>query len=142
MQWVEHTDQAIAQANHTQKLLVDMETGLRGYLVTGNQNFLKPYRQASSSIEPAFNDFSRLIRDNPSQQQRLTKLRSHYQDWHRFNARQTFQMEYRLRRADGDIAGSWMQGTPGSMLMVVLLATFSFPYIVGSIARFFLLQSF
>src|SRR3569832_1885712 len=35
MQWVEHTDQVIAQANYTQKLLVDMETGLRCYLVMG-----------------------------------------------------------------------------------------------------------
>ena len=84
MQWVEHTEGAISQANHTQKLLVDMETGLRGYLMTGNQNFLEPYRQASSSIEPGFNDFSRLIRDNPSGQQQLTQLRSHYQEWHRY----------------------------------------------------------
>ena len=61
---------------------MDIETGLRGYLVTGNQNFLEPYRQASSSIEPAFNYFSRLIKDNPSPQQRVTQLRSHYQDWH------------------------------------------------------------
>jgi PAS domain S-box-containing protein len=81
MQWVDHSDQIIAQANYTQKLLVDMETGLRGYLLTDNQNFLEPYQKASSSIELEFNKFSGVISDNPSEQQQLTQLRSHYQQW-------------------------------------------------------------
>src|ERR671933_439178 len=80
MQWVEHTDQVIAQANYTQKLLVDMETGLRGYLVTGNSEFLEPYQQANgalgkqdvapeegTSFAATFDELSRLIADNPSQ---------------------------------------------------------------------------
>jgi CHASE3 domain sensor protein len=39
---VDHTNQVISQANATQKLLLDMETGLRGYLLTERQNFLEP----------------------------------------------------------------------------------------------------
>ena len=35
-QWVDHTDRVIARANALLKLLVDGETGMRGYLVTGD----------------------------------------------------------------------------------------------------------
>lgn len=84
MQWVDHTDRVIAQANYTQKLLVDMETGLRGYLVTSNSEFLQPYQQASLEIAPAFDQLGRLISDNPLQVQRLTKLRSQYEQWNRY----------------------------------------------------------
>ena len=84
MQWVDHTDRVIAQANYTQKLLVDMETGLRGYLVTGNSEFLQPYQQASLAIAPAFDQLGRMTSDNPLQVQRLTKLRSQYEQWNRY----------------------------------------------------------
>ena len=40
------SDRTIAQANQLQRLLVDMETGLRGYLLTGADEFLDPYNQA------------------------------------------------------------------------------------------------
>src|SRR3954447_20453123 len=55
-QSVDHTDNVIAHADHLQKLLVDMETGLRGYLVTGSPVFLDPYRQAVVSLDTAFAD--------------------------------------------------------------------------------------
>jgi signal transduction histidine kinase/CHASE3 domain sensor protein len=84
MRWVDHTDRVIAQANHTQKLLVDMETGLRGYLVTGNLEFLEPYEQARLSINSDFNQFARLISDNSSQLDKLRKVRSHYEQWNRY----------------------------------------------------------
>lgn len=37
---VEHTDQVIGQAHAVETKLVDMETGLRGYQVTGDPVFL------------------------------------------------------------------------------------------------------
>lgn len=43
MQWVDHTDRVIAQANNLQKLLLDLETGVRGYQLTSEPEFLKPY---------------------------------------------------------------------------------------------------
>ncbi len=79
--WVDHTNEVIAQANQFQKLLVDMETGLRGYLVTGNSVFLEPYTQASLLINDALNDFERLTKANQRQQQHLTNLRSDYVQW-------------------------------------------------------------
>ncbi len=97
MQWVNHTDQVIAQANYTERLLVDMETGLRGYLVTGNSEFLEPYQQGSSAIAGAFDRLQRLISDNPGQIQRLRTLQSDYEQWKRYA-----QQMIALRQQGGD----------------------------------------
>ncbi len=50
LRWVEHTDRVISQANYTQKLLLDIDTGFRGYLLTGKPEFLEPYQQANSLL--------------------------------------------------------------------------------------------
>lgn len=39
IQWVEHTDRVINNANEAVKLTVDLETGMRGYLLTGDEHF-------------------------------------------------------------------------------------------------------
>ncbi|PYS92537.1 MAG: hypothetical protein DMF64_08570 [Acidobacteria bacterium] len=52
-QRVDHTDQVIARAHRTEKLLVDSETGLRGYLLTSDPSFLEPYRQALPQVAPS-----------------------------------------------------------------------------------------
>ncbi|HEY9603688.1 MAG TPA: CHASE3 domain-containing protein, partial [Allocoleopsis sp.] len=63
MQWVNHSDRVIAQANLTEKLFIDMETGVRGYLVTGNSEFLQPYNLARSSLDDNFDQLNHLISD-------------------------------------------------------------------------------
>src|SRR3954451_21624547 len=52
--WVEHTDRVIADAIALQKVLVDGETGLRGYLLTSVLEFLEPYDQEERDAGPAF----------------------------------------------------------------------------------------
>ncbi|WP_013334383.1 sensor histidine kinase [Gloeothece verrucosa] len=81
LRWVTHSAQVISQGNYSQKLLLDMETGFRGYLLTGNQEFLQPYEQAQSLIEPELKDLKRFVSDNPNQVQRVTKLIALYQQW-------------------------------------------------------------
>lgn len=43
--WVVHTHKAIARAQELLNLIVDMETGQRGYLITGDP-VLEPYHLA------------------------------------------------------------------------------------------------
>jgi signal transduction histidine kinase/CHASE3 domain sensor protein len=81
MDWVNHTDQVIAQANYTEKLIINQETGVRGYLITGNRQFLEPYQKSRGAIASTFDNFRQLVADNPSQVQRLTKVRSLYNQW-------------------------------------------------------------
>ena len=41
IQWVEHTDRVINNLNESSKLTVDLETGMRGFLITGDEHFLE-----------------------------------------------------------------------------------------------------
>ena len=52
MQLVEHTDQVLDQSARLLKLLVDVETGMRGYLATGDESLLRPFRKARSDSIP------------------------------------------------------------------------------------------
>ncbi|BCL38598.1 CHASE3 domain-containing protein [Nostoc sp. MS1] len=86
MQWVDHTDQVISQAYRTQKLLLDIQTGSRGYILTGELDILAPYIESSPAIDAAFEKLKNLVADNPSQTQRLKELISLYQQWDRMIA--------------------------------------------------------
>ena len=96
-QWVDHTDQVIARANALLKLLVDGETGMRGYLITGESVFLEPYHVEEESVGPTFEGLMELVSDNPPQVERLKALRTDHARWQDF-ARSIID----LRREGGD----------------------------------------
>lgn len=81
LNWIDHTDQVISRANYTQKLLLDVETGFRGYLLTGNPDFLEPYEAASAVTGDSFEELQRLVSDNERQQQRIEQLEAQYEEW-------------------------------------------------------------
>ena len=72
--WVAHTHEVIASLETVRGDLVDMETGQRGYLLTGNSEFLQPYDSASQRLTSNLELVRRLVADNPQQQQRLGAL--------------------------------------------------------------------
>ncbi len=51
---IQRSDQRISQATLAAKLIVDEETGLRGYQATGDAAFLQPYLEAQDQLEPVF----------------------------------------------------------------------------------------
>ncbi len=70
IQWVEHTDRVINNANEAVKLTVDLETGMRGFLLSGDEHFLDPYETAKPRIDVALNTLLELTADNPVQTDR------------------------------------------------------------------------
>jgi methyl-accepting chemotaxis protein len=52
-------------------VLKDAETGQRGYLLTGNDTYLEPYRLADASIDNVIKQLRDLTADNPIQAHRL-----------------------------------------------------------------------
>ncbi|MBD2448518.1 CHASE3 domain-containing protein [Nostoc sp. FACHB-152] len=83
LEWVDHTDQVIAQAYQTHKLLLDIQTGSRGYIITGKPEFLEPYQEATPTTNTAFRKLKDLVSDNPIQVQRVQQLQLQYQEWSR-----------------------------------------------------------
>lgn len=78
---VEHTDEVISQATEAQKLLIDMETGVRGYLITADRMFLEPYERAIPQLPSALDELHRLVSDNPGQGRRLDEVGRLYSLW-------------------------------------------------------------
>lgn len=73
-QWTDHTHKVIAQATAIGAAMVDAETGIRGYLISGADNFLEPYRNSGKAFRSALDEAKRLTADNPSQQKRLEQI--------------------------------------------------------------------
>lgn len=59
-----------AEALMLQKLVLDVETGLRGYVITGQESFLEPHNAARKQLPDRFDDLERLVADEPSQRRR------------------------------------------------------------------------
>jgi PAS domain S-box-containing protein len=57
------------------RLVVDAETGQRGYLITGDPVYLEPYQQATSQIDDRLAELERLTKNSAPQQQRMNELR-------------------------------------------------------------------
>ncbi|RAU48087.1 MULTISPECIES: response regulator [unclassified Pseudomonas] len=99
IQWVEHTDRVINNINRSLKLSVDMETGMRGYLLTGDERFLDPYEVAKPNIISELKGLEELVADNPDQVDRFRRLAAMQESWNQFA-----QSMINLRRNNGDYA--------------------------------------
>jgi len=73
-QWREHTYEVLNLLDDTVASLSDAETGQRGYLLTGDEAYLEPYRAALKSVDQGVAHFKRLTSDNPNQQKRIQVL--------------------------------------------------------------------
>nr|WP_228531018.1 MULTISPECIES: sensor histidine kinase [Myxococcaceae] len=76
----EHSDAIILRAERVRQLLVDRETGLRGYLLTGEPRFLEPYERSERELPGAMAALEGQL-DLPQQQQRYGQLRERWRDW-------------------------------------------------------------
>lgn len=53
---IEQSDRRIALAHLIERLIIDEETGVRGYQITSDARFLAPYRQASARLPRAISE--------------------------------------------------------------------------------------
>jgi len=72
---VDHSDRVIANARQLGRLIVEMDTGLRGYYLGGDKSFLDAYDESRSRVPEQLDLLARLIEDNPDQQERLQEIR-------------------------------------------------------------------
>ena len=95
--WVDHTHQVIGKLSELTTLQADMESGERGYVVTGDESFLAPYQLAKPQLGAQLDDLIHMTADNPVQTDRLKRVRSLQTAWELY-AQQIID----LRREGGD----------------------------------------
>ena len=88
LRWVEHSDQVTSQARTAMRSVVEMDTGLRGYYLTGDQTFLDSYNDLKAKLPEQLDTTMDLIADNPEQQARLRQLQDLYARWMQWAGRQ------------------------------------------------------
>ncbi len=78
---VTHTHQSIEFGTALALDLINMETGLRGYLLTGKEDFLDPYKNGRKSFKESIFKAKKHVNDSPMQVKRLEKIEERYEEW-------------------------------------------------------------
>lgn len=72
--WVDHTHQVMACLTKLLSTVTDGETGVRGYVITGDERNLGSVDSAMAGIAATQHELRAMTRDNPSQQRNLDAL--------------------------------------------------------------------
>ena len=80
-QWVTHTYEVIAQAKQILAAAVDMETGMRGYLLAGEEGFLDPYNSGQKNFSAVIGELKNTVNDNPAQVKLLSEIETTINTW-------------------------------------------------------------
>jgi signal transduction histidine kinase/DNA-binding response OmpR family regulator/CHASE3 domain sensor protein len=73
--WVDHTDSVINLTNASLAAVKDAETGQRGFLLTGDTTYLRPYIGAEERALRSISAIEAMTADNPNQQANVKELR-------------------------------------------------------------------
>ncbi|WP_438000531.1 CHASE3 domain-containing protein [Sorangium sp. So ce185] len=79
--WDQHTYEVMLATSEIMESLLDTETGERGFVITGVESFLEPYRNGRDRFDKALIRVRELTRDNPRQQMRLDKVDKDHDEW-------------------------------------------------------------
>lgn len=71
---VNHSNQVLYEFEQILKSSIDAETGVRGYIITGDAIFLKPFASANSKIIEKIEKVKELTKDNSTQQKNIEEL--------------------------------------------------------------------
>ena len=72
--WENHTYEVIDVAQELEVVLLNAETGLRGFILTQRSNYMEPYNANANKVLPKVKQLQKLTIDNPSQQAKLDSL--------------------------------------------------------------------
>lgn len=95
---VDHTHIVIREAMKIEASAVDMETGMRGYLLAGQENFLEPYKSGKGKFQKLVVSLQKTVDDNPPQVKLLDEIKLNIDEW----LKEVTQPMIELRRKIGD----------------------------------------
>ncbi len=76
-----HTHAVIDGATGAREQMINRETGLRGFLISGNEASLDPYISGGTAFAREMDRIRRLTADNPAQQTRIAAMQREADDW-------------------------------------------------------------
>jgi methyl-accepting chemotaxis protein len=79
--WVTHTYKVLAQSDAIVSAAVNMETGMRGFLLAGKEEFLEPYNAGEETLYQSLTELQETVSDNPPQVERLKQAEQTMRDW-------------------------------------------------------------
>ena len=68
------SEEVLVVANRLERLVVDLETGQRGFVITGQDRFLQPWREAQVALPAQASNLEQLVADNPQQRARAQRI--------------------------------------------------------------------
>ncbi len=77
-QWTLQTHRLIAQSRALLTDMVNMETGARGYLVSGRDHFLEPWRDGRVRFDANWRQAWAIVGESPQQRERLVQMQAHH----------------------------------------------------------------
>jgi methyl-accepting chemotaxis protein len=78
---IDHTNEVLTEVNSMMAAMVDQETGMRGFVIAGDEKFLEPQIAGAKAFETAFAKAKQLTADNPAQQARLDDVARLAAEW-------------------------------------------------------------
>ena len=79
--WTVHTYKVLDATDAMMASMVDQETGLRGFLITGNEANLDPLKSGEKAFDATWEAAKSLTSDNPAQQARLEAIHKQVDEW-------------------------------------------------------------
>ncbi|MGF1726098.1 CHASE3 domain-containing protein [Photobacterium nomapromontoriensis] len=82
--WVAHTHEVIGQSKGLVNSMVNQETGLRGFTIAGQDDYLAPYIEGRADFQQYLTTVKQLTRDNPAQQARFDQVAEQAKKWQEY----------------------------------------------------------
>ena len=101
---VQHTYRVMQELTNVTAVLKDAQAGTRGYLLTGDTVYLRPYSMATNMLPGSLQRLDTLAADNPAQQARFDSLRL------------LVEQEFRILRPLTDVTKSMNKSTMATLL--------------------------
>ncbi len=81
-----NSETIIRNSSTLHKSIIEMQSGFRGYLLTGDSSYLQPFAE-KANVAPLFAQQKELVNNSPMQLARLDSIEKIHQEWLRYSNR-------------------------------------------------------
>ncbi|GEM_PF-3717680 len=78
---VRRSDLVLNLSSQAFRMIVDTETGLRGFIITGDESYLEPWIVSTASFDITFSKLLNMMKNSPNKRKELTEIFFLYSTW-------------------------------------------------------------